>query len=97
MPLTGVLLISSLILLVGIPLSPLFFTEILIIIEAFKVHIGLAFIFITGISLVFASLLLNFGNLYLDHDLTKDSEVIKMPEDLKFGRVHFCILLALFL
>ncbi len=97
MPRTGILLIISLIFLVWIPLSPLFFTEILIIIQAFKTNIWLALIFIAGLSLVFSSLLINFGNLYLDHPLLKESKVLLITEDIKFKTVHFCIGIAIVL
>ncbi len=92
---TSFLLIISLILLVGIPISPLFFTEILIIIEACKTNIFFALIFIWWLSLVFSWLLINFWNMFLDHELTQPSETKNIDEDNHLWIVHWSIIISI--
>lgn len=97
MKISWVLLIISLMLLVWIPISPLFFTEVMIIIEAFKINIFYALIFVFALSLVFVSILTNFGNLYLNKELIKFSPTEEIKGDSKFGILQFCIIISIIL
>ena len=72
---TTVFLIFFVAMLAGVPPSPLFFTELLLIFHTFLVSPALAVIIIAGLIFAFAGLLINFSKMFTE------KETIKIPFD----------------
>jgi len=89
---SGILLAVSLFLLVGLPPSPLFISEIGILWQAYTLNPWYAVAFITGLVLAFSGLFLNFSSLYSDKD-TQDLEVVS--EDQTIGGLHLPIIASI--
>ncbi len=102
---SGILLIVSLILLVGLPIWPLFFTEVGIALEAFKVNPRYAVVFMLGIVGVFAGILYNFSKIFLakdgeeetHHDTSHDTSHDTIGGHERLQTIHRPIILCLVL
>lgn len=90
---SSILLVISLFMLVWLPPSPLFISEIGIIFQAFLVNPVYAIIFIFGIVLAFSWLLYNFSSLFVDKENVDDLK--KIEKDFKISFMHLPIILSL--
>lgn len=93
---SSILLVISLFMLVWLPPSPLFISEIGIIWQAYIIDPWYAVIFIVWIVLAFSWLLYNFSSLFISKDKSDDLiEMKKIDKDFKFSCMHMPIILAL--
>lgn len=92
---SSILLVISLFMLVGLPPSPLFISEVGIIWQAYIINPIYALIFIIWIVLAFSGLLYNFSWLFVKKENT--DELKKIDKDFKIGCMHIPIIMALVL
>lgn len=90
---SSILLVISLFMLVWLPPSPLFISELGIIYQAFLINPLYALIFIIGIILAFTWLLYNFSSLFVDKENVDDLK--KIDKDFKLSFMHLPIVLCL--
>ncbi len=90
---SSILLVISLFMLVWLPPSPLFISEIGIIMQAFIVNPWYAVIFIIWIVLAFTWLLYNFSSLFIDKENVDDLK--KIDKDFTIWFMHLPIILSL--
>ncbi len=89
---SAILLILSLLMLAWIPISPLFISEIWLLITLFSKNIYLTLIVIFAFILIFSWLLINFSKLFKEN---KDYETKKIKEQFKINSIFSPILLTL--
>jgi len=89
---SGIFLIISLLMLVWIPISPLFFSEIWLIFALFTKNLYLSLIVIFALILIFSWMLINFSKLFEDK---KNIENIKIEEKISLNSIFIPILLTL--
>jgi hydrogenase-4 component F len=93
---SSILLIISLFMLVWLPPSPLFISEIGIIWQAYLIDPWYAVIFVFWIVLAFTWLLYNFSSLFISKDKSDDLiDMKKIDKDFKISCMHIPIILAL--
>jgi formate hydrogenlyase subunit 3/multisubunit Na+/H+ antiporter MnhD subunit len=93
MKISSILLVISLFMLVWLPPSPLFISELGIIYQAFIINPVYAVIFVVGIVLAFTWLLYNFSSLFVDKENVPDLK--KIDKDFKLSFMHLPIILCL--
>ncbi|MDD3302094.1 MAG: proton-conducting transporter membrane subunit [Candidatus Gracilibacteria bacterium] len=94
---SSVLLIISLFMLVGLPPSPLFISELGIIWQAYTINPWFALVFISGIVLAFVGLLYNFSSLFISKDNEELIDMKRIDKDFKITSMHTPIIFALIL
>lgn len=95
---TSILLIISLFMLVWLPPSPLFISEIGIIWQAYIIDPWYAVIFVFWIVLAFTWILYNFSSLFIVKEKSPELiEMKKIDKDFKINCMHIPIILALIL
>ncbi|MDD5213111.1 MAG: proton-conducting transporter membrane subunit [Candidatus Gracilibacteria bacterium] len=92
---SSILLVISLFMLVGLPPSPLFISELGIIWQAYIINPYYALAFVVGIVLAFSGLLYNFSGMFASKDDVADLK--KIDKDFKIGCMHMPIIMALVL
>lgn len=92
---SSILLVISLFMLVGLPPSPLFISELGIIWQAYLVNPLYALVFVVWIVLAFTGLLYNFSGLFAKKENTDNLK--KIDKDFKIGCMHMPIIMALVL
>ena len=91
---SAILLIISLLMLVWVPISPLFISEIWLIFSLFIEHIYLSFIIIFAFILIFSGMLINFSKLFKQKD---DIETKFVEEKCKINSIFTPIVLTIIL
>ena len=92
--LTSILMIVSLAMLVGIPLSPLFISELWLIYSLFLKNIYLSLVFVFSLILVFSGFVINFSKLFV---YEKDSKVNQVDEKFRVNSIFLPISVTLVL
>lgn len=90
---SSILLVISLFMLVWLPPSPLFISELGIIWQAYLVNPVYALVFVVWIVLAFSGLLYNFSSLFAKKEEVDNLK--KIEKDFKIGCMHMPIILAL--
>lgn len=93
---TWILTIISILLLVWLPPSPLFFTELWIIYIAFNFNIFISIIISIWLILVFSWILINFSKLY-EKWIIEDDKTKNIEEDNKISFIHIPIIISILL
>jgi len=94
---SSILLIISLFMLVGLPPSPLFISELWIIWQAYTINPWFALVFISWIVLAFVWLLYNFSSLFISKDNEELIDMKRIDKDFKITSMHTPIIFALIL
>jgi len=89
---SAILLIFSLLMLIWVPISPLFISEIWLIFTLFTKNIYLSLIIIFAFILIFSWMLINFSKLFKDK---KDVETKKIEENFNLNSIFTPILITL--
>ena len=89
---SAILLIFSLLMLVWVPISPLFISEIWLIFTLFTKNIYLSLVIIFAFILIFSWMLINFSKLFKEK---KNSETKKIKEKFNLNSIFTPILLTL--
>jgi len=89
---SAILLIFSLLMLVGVPISPLFISEVWLIFALFAKNIYLSLVIIFAFILIFSWMLINFSKLFKEK---KNSETKKIKEKFNLNSIFTPILLTL--
>lgn len=93
MKISSILLVISLFMLLWLPPSPLFISELWIIWQAFNMNPLYALIFVFGIVLAFSWILYNFSSLFIDKKNVEDLK--KIDKDFKLSFMHLPIIISL--
>jgi len=95
MKITSILMVISLLLLVWLPISPLFISEIWLVIVLFKKSIILALLFVLALILIFIWLLNNFSKMFVDNK-EKWKETTCIKEKFKCNSIFMPIVISIF-
>lgn len=94
MKITSILVIFSLLLLIWLPPSPLFLSEIWLVYEAFKINIWYAITFIFSLILVTSWIVINFWKLFIPKE---NVEMKLIQTDFKLNGFHYPIIILIIL